>query len=248
MFPSLAGIPSHDNSNVDVSPKLFESLSGAILAPLGLSASRGAPTTASFLESITARRTWYALDKTLPTTQERITGIVQDAMQSVPSSFNAQSNRAVVLFGAEHEKLWDIVTGVLKTRVSEDQWISTSAKTAGFRAAAGTVLFFVDTEVVQNFVENIPSYADQFPIWATQSDAMLQHTVWVALATEGLGGNLQHYNPLIDTKVAEAWDLPTNWRLTSQLVFGGRIGPTPEPKEKKSVQEKVRVVGMAGGA
>lgn len=95
--------------------------------------------TNSFLDTIAVRRSWYALEKTLTLDQGKIKSMVGHAMQSVPSSFNSQSNRAVVLFGSEHDKLWDIVTDVLKARVTPDQWISTSQKTAGFKAAAGTV-------------------------------------------------------------------------------------------------------------
>lgn len=49
---------------------------------------------------------------------------------------------------------------------------------------------------------NYAAYADKFPGWATQSDAMTQFAVWTALEAEGLGCNLQHYCPLIDAKVA----------------------------------------------
>ncbi|KAJ0327183.1 hypothetical protein COL5a_005974 [Colletotrichum fioriniae] len=203
--------------------------------------------TNSFLDTIAVRRSWYALEKTLTLDQGKIKSMVGHAMQSVPSSFNSQSNRAVVLFGSEHDKLWDIVTDVLKARVTPDQWISTSQKTAGFKAAAGTVLFFVDDEVVQGFASKFPTYADQFPVWAAQSDAMLQHTIWTALSAEGLGANLQHYNPLIDDLVAAAWSLPSDWRLTAQLVFGGRIGPSPAPGEQKPLDGKLKVFGADTG-
>lgn len=99
----------------------------------------GSAPAASFLETVKARRSWYALDKNLPVSRERIESIVRDAIQTVPSAFNSQTNRVVILFGDEHDKLWDIVTGVLKARVSEDQWASTGQKMAGFKAAAGTV-------------------------------------------------------------------------------------------------------------
>lgn len=35
-----------------------------------------------------------------------------------------------------------------------------------------------------------------------------------------MSANLQHYNPVIDEAVTSQWDIPTNWRLHSQLVFG----------------------------
>lgn len=99
------------------------------------------PTAAAtpFLDALNARRTYYALNKTLPISHDRITQIVEEAIQAVPSAFNSQSNRAVVLLGTEHDKLWDIVADVMKTHVSEDQWDYTSQRITGFRAASGTV-------------------------------------------------------------------------------------------------------------
>ena len=72
---------------------------------------------------------------------------------------------------------------------------------------------------------------------------MHQFVVWTALEAEGLGANLQHYNPLIDTKVAAEWDLPDDWVLSAQLVFGKPLG---EPKEKtsKPVEERFRSFGL----
>lgn len=95
---------------------------------------------------------------------------------------------------------------------------------------------------MQGFQKNIPLYAENFPTWATQGGAMLQYAVWTALELEGLGANLQHYNPLIDAEVAKTWSLPTSWKLSSQLVVGGRAGEAG-PKEFKPVEEKVKVFG-----
>ena len=88
----------------------------------------------------------------------------------------------------------------------------------------------------------VPGYDDKFPVWSVQSGAMHQYATWVALEAEGLGANLQHYNPLIDDKVAAAWNLPATWKLQAQLVFGGR---TAEAGEKKfnSLEDRLKVFG-----
>ncbi|KAK0635705.1 putative nitroreductase family protein [Bombardia bombarda] len=179
----------------------------------------------TLLELVKNRRTYYPLSKELPISNERVQEIVKTALQHVPSSFNSQSNRVVVLFGAEHEKLWDFTTEVLKTIVPAESWESTGGRMAMFKAAAGSVLFYEDEAVVKGMQEKFAIYADNFPIWAHHSVAMLQHTVWMALEAEGLGANLQHYNPLADAKIAEEWKIPATWKLTAQLVFGGKTGP-----------------------
>lgn len=103
-------------------------------------------------------------------------------------------------------------------------------------------MFFEDQDVVSGMQSKFATYADKFPIWANQSDAMLQFTIWTALEAEGMGANLQHYNPVVDAKVAEAWNVPSNWKLNAQLVFGGRAA---EPGEKTfmPIEERFQAYG-----
>ncbi|KAG8159559.1 hypothetical protein KVR01_010196 [Diaporthe batatas] len=188
------------------------------------------------------RRSYYPLSKDLSIPPEKIQEIVKSLLQEVPSSFNSQSNRVVVLFGAEHEKLWDITAEILKPIVPAEQWEGTSGKMAMFKGAAGSVLFFEDQDVVNGMQEKFAIYADRFPTWASHSDAMLQFSVWTALEAEGLGANLQHYNPLIDNRVAEEWKVPASWKLQAQLVFGGKTGAAGE-KAYAPVETKFKAYG-----
>ncbi|UOO82355.1 nitroreductase family protein [Uruburuella testudinis] len=167
------------------------------------------------------RRSVYALNKNLPLANEEVAKIVEHAVLHTPSSFNSQSTRVVVLFGAEHEKLWQFAEDALRAIVPADKFAPTAEKLAMFKAAAGSVMFFEDQEVVKNLQEQFPTYADNFPVWSEHTDAMHQYAVWTTLAEAGIGANLQHYNPLIDNAVAAEWDIPASWRLRAQMVFGG---------------------------
>ncbi|KAI1097022.1 Nitroreductase [Rostrohypoxylon terebratum] len=194
------------------------------------------------LELAKSRRTHYALNKELPISKDRVQEIVKEALRQTPSSFNSQSTRVVVLFGAEHDKLWDITTSILKTIVPENSWDATAQRMNGFKAGAGTVLFFDDQNSVNSMQEKYALYADKFPGWAEQSDAMTQYLVWTALNAEGVGANLQHYNPLIDNKVASEWKIAENWKLNAQLVFGGRAGK-PGDKDFLPIEDRYKVFG-----
>jgi predicted oxidoreductase (fatty acid repression mutant protein) len=66
--------------------------------------------------------------------------------------------------------------------------------------------------------------------------------VWTALEKEGFGANLQHYNPLIDEKIASTWNVPQNWSLKAQLVFGKPAADT-YPKTFKPLEERVFIHG-----
>lgn len=178
-----------------------------------------------FLDLITKRRTIYAIGKNVEQSPEYLTDLIQNAIKQSPSSFNSQSSRAVILFNVEHEKFWGFVADKLKSYAKDEESAAkTTAKMATFAAGTGTVLFFEDQNVVKGLQEQFPSYAENFPIWAEHSTAIAQFSTWTALHTEGLGASLQHYNPIVDEQVHAEWDIPENWKLRAQLVFGSVEG------------------------
>lgn len=189
------------------------------------------------------RRSIYALSDNLPVSNDEIVDLVEHAVLHTPSAFNSQSARIVVLFGEDHKKLWDITEETLKVIVGDDErFQGTKDKIAGFRAGAGTVLFFEDKGVVRNMQEAAPLYADKFPIWAHQTSAMHQYVIWTALASLDIGANLQHYNPVIDQRVADAWNIADDWELNAQMVFGSIEQPAGE-KAFQPVKERMKVFG-----
>lgn len=189
------------------------------------------------------RRSVYALSRDLPLAAREIVGMAEHVVLHTPSAFNSQSTRVVVLFDGEHERLWDIAAGCLRTVVPADQFAATAQKLAMFHAAAGTVLFFEDQAVVRGLQAQFPAYADGFPVWAEHANAMHQFALWCALAERGVGANVQHYNPLIDAEVRKAWDVPADWLLRAQLVFGGIAAPAGE-KTSAPVGERLKVFGL----
>ena len=162
----------------------------------------------SFLDAIKKRRSYYAIGEEEIVPVERIEELVKEAVKYVPSAFNSQSARVVILFGENHKKLWDITEETLRKIVPEGQFASTEKKMAGFRSGYGTVLFFEDDTVIRSMQKEFELYKDNFPVWANQSNGMLQFAVWTALELEGLGASLQHYNPLIDDEVKGEWNIP----------------------------------------
>lgn len=79
--------------------------------------------------------------------------------------------------------------------------------------------------------------------------ANLKHTnpfeiVWTAFTAEGFGASLQHYNflpPLVE-KIKEDYNLPKDWKLKAQLVFGTPVGG-PMDKTTKPLEDRVKVFG-----
>ena len=170
------------------------------------------------------RRTRYDLSDASPISNQRIQEILVDAITYTPSAFHSQSSRAVLLFGGRHRKLWEIVADTLQAIVPADRFPNTKAKIQSFADGYGTILFFEDMDVIHEMQNNVPLYAENFPVWSNQSAGMLQFAVWTALSQEGLGASLQHYNPLIDKAVAEEFDVPPGWKLLAQMPFGSPSG------------------------
>ncbi|MGV2884010.1 MULTISPECIES: nitroreductase family protein [Paenibacillus] len=195
----------------------------------------------SFFEALKNRRSYYGISKESTISDAKIQEIVEEAVKYTPTSFNSQTSRAVVLLGEQHDKLWNHTEEILREVVgNEEAFKSTAEKMAGFRSGYGTVLFFEDNNVIAQLQQNFASYADNFPIWANQSNGMLQLVIWTALEQEGLGASLQHYNPLIDEKVKQEWNIPENWRLIAQMPFG-KPTATPGEKEFQPIEQRVKV-------
>lgn len=179
----------------------------------------------SFVEALQKRHSEYAIGKDSPLSEEEISELVKEVVKASPSAFNSQSQRVVLLFGEAHETLWSIVEDALKPLTPEDAFPQTQEKIKSFAAGTGTVLFFEDQSVVENLQNEFSLYADVFPVYSEHATAIAQGNVWTALANENIGGSLQHYNPIIDEEVAKEWNIPGNWKLRAQLVFGSILEP-----------------------
>lgn len=176
---------------------------------------------APFLKALSQRRSIYSLGDKLPKSKPEVTKTIQAAVREGPSSFHVQSSRAVILYGDEHAKVWEIVKAALKKVTSAEQYAASEAKVNGcFLAGAGTVLFYEDTTAIKGQQEAFPAYAANFPVWSQHSSAIAQYAVWTALAQDGIGATLQHYNELIAADLREALGVPAEWQLVAQMPFG----------------------------
>ena len=189
------------------------------------------------------RRSIYALGSDLPVKPKEILDVIENVILHTPSAFNSQSSRIVVLFGEQHQQLWDITEAKVREAVGDGDFSASKQKIDGFRAAAGTVLFYEDHKVVESLQEQFALYADRFPIWAQQTSGMHQHAAWTKLRALGIGANLQHYNPLIDEEVAKAFSIEDSWELIAQMPFGNIVEPASE-KTYQSIDERVKVLGL----
>lgn len=195
----------------------------------------------NFFEVVKNRRTYYSIGNKKVVSSNKITEIISEAIKFVPTSFNSQSSRVVLLLNEHHNKLWEIVKAELKKIVPEDAYETSKQKIENsFQSGYGTILYFEDENTVKSMQEKFPLYKDNFPIWSNQSSGMLQFIIWSALEAEGLGASLQHYNPLIDSEVKKEWHVPENYKLIAQMPFGNPL-KNPDDKDFLPIEERFKV-------
>ena len=130
--------------------------------------SQSPPTDYPFFDALLTRRSIYKLTNTSPIPDSRIHEIVLFAIKHVPSAFNVQSARAVILLGANHEKLWDVGDQVIREIVPHvipqaayDNVLG--PKIQGLRKAYGSVLWFEDQEKIQELMTKNPAVTNVIP-------------------------------------------------------------------------------------
>ena len=196
----------------------------------------------TFAEAMENRRTNYTLTDASPIEDAEILEIVHNAVMNVPSAFNSQTTRCIVLFGENHHKVWEITRNILKAMLPAEAFKGTESKIDGcFDSGHGTILFYEDTGIIEALQKQFPTYAENFPIWSMQTSGMHQFAIWTMLADAGLGVNLQHYNPLIDKEVAKAFNVNPNWKLIAEMPFGT---PSGKPGEKQHQPLDSRVIAF----
>ncbi|CCK69171.1 nitroreductase family protein KNAG_0C00570 [Huiozyma naganishii CBS 8797] len=189
-------------------------------------------TVANFLKVIATRRTIYKLQPQLPAgvTTKDIQAVVEAIIKDTPTAFNSQVNRAIILTGESHKKVWDAVTNGIDAEAGKLR--PASARDEAF----GSIIFFTDDKTTEKLQADFPAWAAAFPQFADHSSGAAQITSWDALEVLGLGAHLQHYNPLV--RAALPADVPKGWSVHSQLVFGL---PAEAAGEKTFIDNKVQI-------
>ncbi len=93
----------------------------------------------AFSNLVEERRTYYQLTNESTISDARIKELVNHTIKHVPSPFNSQTTRAVVVLKEHHQKLWDSIMEVYKVMLPDDKFQHAKGRFDGFRAAYGTV-------------------------------------------------------------------------------------------------------------
>ncbi|MBG9784779.1 nitroreductase family protein [Shouchella lehensis] len=188
----------------------------------------------TFFEAIQTRHSYENVAADAVVSKERLVTVLEHVVTYVPTPFNIQSGKLLLLLGEKHRQFWTDATKMKEE--STDPFDYLPQHNAGF----GTVLFFEDQQAITDAKKQYPKKLDYFSSWSDHSSGMLQIAAWNALQVEGFGGNLYHYPMLTSLEEKEKWGVPEGWQLKAQLPFGKPNGAPIEEIELDS--DKIMVV------
>ena len=196
-----------------------------------------------YIPALAERHSEYSLGNEVQAPLEEVRQLLQDVLLYVPSGFNSQPVRMVLLSGEKHLAHWDLVGEILMHKIGIERYEKSAARDRienVFKKALGTVLFFDDTDVTDRMMKENPRYELNFPKWAHQAQGSHQYMVWIGLRALGYGANLQHYNNMRDDLIRKQLGLPDNWDFVAHMPFGSIIEPAA-PKEKNPIEMMLKV-------
>lgn len=191
-------------------------------------------------DSLTRRRSIYALGHTRIVTDFCLEDTLKDCLKNCPTPFNAQSARLVLLLNQQHTNFWKLVLQKVLAVTPLGKKDSTAQKINSFAAAYGTILFFEDLSVLEQLQKDFPLYQKNMHDWTFEANGMLQYMVWQALAENEIGASLQHYNELIEEDVKKMLGLSDSWKILAQMPFGS-IEKTPAEKTFLPLENRFKI-------
>lgn len=187
------------------------------------------------------RRSTYMMSANTAVTEEEIIARLRENVSQVPTAYNSQTTRYVVLFGDANRKLWEHIYTVQKDVLDQQLWAQVSQAVASYQAVKGTVLFFEDHDAL----EKIPAPSASRETYKQNNAGNAQLVTWLTLAELGLGATLNHFNigyeQGFDSKIREFFNLPDTYEMTAQMPFGAIEQPA-YPKEFMDSEEQVQVI------
>lgn len=192
------------------------------------------------LNSITNRRTHFAIDKKSTVDDATLIQDIESIVKHSPSPFNTQHQSVYVVLGEYHDKVWDIVIDTIKSSTKPERYETLKAKIEGFKAGYGTILFFDNVLHIEDLQQRFPKVKDRFEMWMYQAQGMTQINVWNLISSYGMVASLQHYNPKIDEAIKALFNIPSFMTLQAQMPFGTQKGPL-KPKDYRPIEDRFKV-------
>ena len=190
------------------------------------------------MDVIEKRRSNYDLGNNLEISKKDLINLLRKIVYYAPSPFNIQSSKIVLLNKKSHHLLWTtVVEEFLKKNNNGDLLDSDKARIKREDKAYGTILFYKDERVIEEFKEKLDAYEQKsLDSWCIEESAMLQMNIWNELRLRNIGAHIVHFDD-IDEEVSVAFDIDKNYKLVAMMVFGNIIQEAAV-KPKKDIDKR----------
>lgn len=151
--------------------------------------------------------------------------LLQDAVLRTPSAFGVTPWRVVILH--EHlDTFWDEVAAGFHAGLAGDRLDRYLDRLSGFRDGAGVILIYEDLAARPALRLNWGLSEQTANDFVQQGLGMVQLALWLVLTEAGLVTSLQHWDWLIQDRLATLLDLPTDhYQLVATLPVGSPAEP-----------------------
>ncbi len=190
------------------------------------------------MDVIEKRRSNYDLENNIELSKKDLINLLRKIVYYSPSPFNVQSSKVVFLNKKSHNLLWNtVVEEYLKKNNNGELLDSEKARIKRESKAYGTILFYKDEQIIEEFKENLDDYEKrELDGWCTEESAMLQMNIWNELRLKNIGAHLVHFDN-IDEEISVAFDINKKYKLVAIMVIGS-IVQEAAVKPKKDIDKR----------
>ena len=148
-------------------------------------------------------------------TRERI----EQAIRLTPAAY-ALPSWHVVLVHEEIDALWNVVERAFRDRLEGDRLARYLDRLEGFRSGVAVALIYEDTQARSELKTAWQISDETARAFSEQGIGMVQLAIWLTLTEDGLSTSLQHWEWLLEDRLAEFLDIPGRYRLTAAMPIG----------------------------
>src|SRR3954468_1524018 len=160
---------------------------------------------------------------------------VQEAILCTPSAFGVPVWH-VVLVHQRRAAFWDEVELGFRQFLADERLDRYLDRLQGFREAAAVALIYEDRDALPELRDAWNLSDETARSFVHQALGMVQLAIWLAVTAEGLATSLQHWDWLIQDRLADFIDLPADRYL---LVATMPIGlPAEEPRQTSPIERQ----------
>lgn len=150
---------------------------------------------------------------------------LQDAVVRTPSAFGVTPWQIVIL-QEQRDAFWDEVAAAFHDGLEGDRLQRYLDRLGGFRSGAGVILIYEDLAARPALQQSWGLSEQTAHDFVHQGLGMLQLAIWLVLTEEGLVTSLQHWDWLIQDRLAALLEMPTErYQLISVLPLGEPAEP-----------------------